>query len=138
MHRKLSLSLLPSFFALISLSLLPVSASAIQSSILPTTIGVYDKGGDFSLGPLVVAPIDTQYMSFAVWNLLDSLGTDSVQREFPAYGPGDTLFIRPDGKQVRLPDISRFYLVHFTDSVDFVSFQSLYSAIAPTSSVSPN
>lgn len=122
----------------IFVSLFLNTAQAVSSSMHPTIMGVYDREEDFFLGSLHVAPIDTQYMSVEVWNLLDSLGADSVQREYPAYGPADTLFTRPDGKEVRLPDLSRLYLIYFQDSVVFLDFQPLYNVVAPVSDVYPN
>ncbi len=140
MHGKRFVSLLAAVIVCSSLSAPFFSnpAWAAPSSMHPVVMGVYDEEEDFFLGSLNVAPIDTQYMSLEVWNLLDSLGADSVQREFPAYGPGDTLFTRPDGKEVRLPDLSRLYLIYFQDSVAYSDFQPLYNDVAPVSDVFPN
>ncbi|UCD18084.1 MAG: S8 family serine peptidase, partial [Candidatus Zixiibacteriota bacterium] len=55
---------------------------------------------------------------------LTSYGAVEVERLFPLFDRADTLSYNKEGEQVRLIDLSEYYVVRFRDSVNFERFQS--------------
>lgn len=129
-QQKFSLTL---FIVALSLTI----TGPLQAQLVPTQMQVADWQGVFQFGALRVIPVDSQYMSVDIWNLLDSCSADSVTKVFPNASPSDTTLVRPDGKIRRLFDLTIYYNIYFSDSVDWLVFTTEYELLNPVSVVSP-
>ncbi len=99
---------------------------------------IKDLSSSIYLNGAVVVPLDSQYISPELYHYLDSCGADSIKQVVPDFDRADTLFLRPDGVQVRLHDLSLYYKVYFADSLNLDSFAIGFSAIDSISTTTPD
>jgi len=60
---------------------------------------------------------------------------DSVVKIFPSFDPANSTFVRPDGKVVKLFDLSKYYHIYFRDTVDYGAFRTAYNELDSISSL---
>lgn len=104
----------------------------------PRGVIIKDIASSIDLNGAVVVPLDTQYVTPELYHYLDSCGADSIKVVVPGFNRADTLFMRPDGVQVRLHDLSLYYKVYFADSLNLDSFAIGFKLIDSVSTSFPD
>ncbi len=107
------------------------------SSVVQDQAQFYDNGLCIVQDTFTFIPIDTFHICVEGWRTLDSLGAVSLTRSFPGADASDTLFTRPDGCVVKLPDLTRCFTVTFGSPVSWSDFETVWSEVDAGALVSP-